>query len=95
MAEVAEVAPSKDEDTCSDLIFRRKRKADAVVPASSDSNGQAPSYRECSPSASSPRYVVVHEGRGRALQKKTSGTPRLTCPPSFRRCYNLPEPKKH
>ena len=31
VAEVDEVTPSEDEDTCSGLVFRRKRKADAAI----------------------------------------------------------------
>jgi len=44
VAEVVEVASSEDEDTCSGLVFRRKRKADATIPAPSGSDGQTPSY---------------------------------------------------
>jgi len=46
---VAEVAASEDEDTCSGLVFKRKRKADAAVPAPSSSDGHTPSYREHPP----------------------------------------------
>jgi len=60
---VVEVAPSEDKDTCSGLIFRRKRKADVAIPVPSNLDGQAPSYRECPPSASSPRDIMVQEGR--------------------------------
>jgi len=49
VAKAAEVAPSEDDDTCSGLVFKRKRKVDATVPAQSGSDGQAPSYRECPP----------------------------------------------
>jgi len=64
VAEVAEVVPSEDEDTCSGLVYKRKRKVDVVVPALSGLDGQTPSYREHPPSASSPCDIVVQEGRG-------------------------------
>ena len=59
VAVVAETAISDDEDTCSGLVFRRKRKADDAIPMISGSDGQAPSYKECPPSASSPHNIVV------------------------------------
>jgi len=62
VAEVVEVAPSEDDETCSGLVFKKKRKADAAIPVPSDSDGRALSYRECPPNAFSPRNVVVHEG---------------------------------
>jgi len=43
VAEVADVALSEDEHTCSGLVFRRKRKVDAAILVPSDSDGQAPS----------------------------------------------------
>jgi len=57
---MAEVAPFEDEETDLGLIFKRKRKADIAIPMPSDSDGQAPSYREYPPSASSPRDIEVH-----------------------------------
>jgi len=51
---VAEAATSEDEDTCSGLIFKRKRKVDDAVLANSASDDRAPSYREDPPNASSP-----------------------------------------
>jgi len=67
VAEVIEAAATEDEDTCSGLVFKRKRKFDVAVHAPSGSNGRAPSYREHPPSASFPRDLVVHEGRGRVF----------------------------
>jgi len=87
VAEVVEVAPSEDENTCSDLVFKRKRKVDDVVLVPSGSDGQAPSYRECPPSSSSPRDIVVHEGRGRVPRGVTMATPLLICQSSSsKRC---------
>ena len=63
VAEVAEVAPFEDDETCSGVVFKTKRKADAANLVPSDSDGHAPSYREYPPSASCPCDVVVHEGR--------------------------------
>jgi len=59
---VVEVIASEDEDTCSGLIFKRKRKVDVAVPANSASDDYAPSFRKHPPSASSPRDLVVREG---------------------------------
>jgi len=36
---VAEAVLSKDEETCSGLVFKRKRKANAAIPVPSDSDG--------------------------------------------------------
>jgi len=83
VAEVTKVAASEDEDTCLGLVFKRKRKADVVVPAPSGSDARAPSYKEHPPSASSPCDIVVHEGRGRMLQGATVMSPLLICLPSF------------
>ena len=66
---VAEVVPSKDEETCSGLVFKRKRKADTAIPMPLDLDGRAPSYRECPPSASSPCDIVMQEGRGESASE--------------------------
>jgi len=87
VAEAAEVVPSEDEDTCPGLVFRRKRKADAIVPAQSGFDGQSPSYRECPHSASSPRNIIMQEGGGESALGVTMVTPLLICqPPSSKRC---------
>jgi len=85
VAEVTEVAASKDEDTCSGLIFKRKRKADVVVLAPLGSEGQATPYREHPPNASSPCDIVVQEGRGRVPREVTSGTPTPMYHPSSKK----------
>jgi len=41
---LAEAAPCEDEETCSGLVFKRKRKYDTAIPVPSDSDGRAPSY---------------------------------------------------
>jgi len=66
---VSEVAPSEDGETCSGLVFKRKRKADVAILVPSDSNGRAPSYMECPPCASSHRDIAVHEGRGESASE--------------------------
>jgi len=66
---VLEVAPSEDKETCSDLVFKRKRKVDAAIPMPSNSDSRAPSYKECPPSASSPCNIAVHEGRGESASE--------------------------
>ena len=38
---VAEFAASEDEDTCSGLVFKRKRKVDVAVPTNSGSDDRA------------------------------------------------------
>jgi len=83
VAEVTKVAASEDEETYSGLVFKRKRKADAAIPMPSDSDGQAPSYKECSPSTSFPCDIVVQEGRGKVLRRVASGIPLPICLPSF------------
>jgi len=55
---------SKDEDTCTGLIFKRQRVDDVVAPSHSASDGHAPSFRDNPPSASSPRELIMHEGGG-------------------------------
>jgi len=94
VVEVTEAAASEDEDTCSGLIFKRKRKADVVVPAPLGSDGRAPSYKERPPSASSPRDIVVYEGRGRVLQGAIVVSPLLICRPSFSGCWSPSRPKR-
>jgi len=79
---VAEAVASKDEDTYSGLIFKRKRKVDVAVPANSTSNYRAPSYREHPPSSSCPRDLVVQEGRGRVPLGAIVARLLLTYPPS-------------
>jgi len=64
---VVEVAASQDEDTCSSLVFKKKRGTDVAVPVLSASDGCAPSFREKPLSASSPRHLVIHEGGGGVL----------------------------
>jgi len=61
---VVEVAASKDEDTCSGLVFKKKRKVDVVIPVTLGSDDRAPSFREHPPSASCPCDLVLQEGRG-------------------------------
>jgi len=46
---VVEATASEDEDTCSSLVFKRKRVVDVAVPAQSASDGRASFFRENSP----------------------------------------------
>ena len=61
---VVEATASEDEDTCTGLVFKRKRGVDVTVSAHSVSDGCAPSFRENPPSASSPRDLVVTKTEG-------------------------------
>jgi len=61
---VVEAITSEDEDTCTCLVFKRKRVVDVAAPSHSASDGRAPSFKENPPSASSPRNLVVLEGGG-------------------------------
>jgi len=70
-----EATASKDEDTCSGLVFKRKRSADVTAPTDSASDDRTPSWRENPPSNSSLRDIVIHEGGGRAPLEVI--TPRL------------------
>jgi len=56
---VVEVAAYEEEHTCSGLIFKRKRKVDVVVLATSSSDDRVPSYKEHPPSASSPCDLII------------------------------------
>ena len=60
-----EATASEDEVICFGLVFKRKKVADVAILAESASDGRASSFRENPSSASSPRVMVVHEGRGR------------------------------
>jgi len=71
---VAEAAASEDEDTCSGLLFKRKRKVDVAVPAPSGSDDRASSFREQPPSVSSPRDLMAQEGGGESASKGNHGT---------------------
>jgi len=83
---MVEATASEDEDTCTGLVFKRKRGADVAVSMHSLPDGCAPSFRENPPSASSPRDLVVHEGRGRmSLGRFLECLPLLNYPPSSRR----------
>ncbi|XP_068503759.1 uncharacterized protein [Phaseolus vulgaris] len=55
---VVEATASEDEDTCSGLVFKRKRKVDVAVPVNSASDDRAPSFREHPTSASFPHDLM-------------------------------------
>ena len=80
---VVEATASEDEDTCSGLVFKRKRTIDVVTPANSASDERAPSFMENPPSASSPRDIVVHERGGESASGGDHGVPPATDQPVF------------
>ena len=80
---VVEATASEDENTCSGLIFKRKRGIDVVVPAHSASDDRAPSFKENPPSASSPHDMVVHEGGGESAPRGDSDAPPAAELPAF------------
>jgi len=82
---VVEAAASEDEDTCSDLAFKRKRKVDVAIPANLASDDRAPSYREHPPSVSSPRDLVVQEGRGKSASGADREAPLADLPAFLQR----------
>ena len=85
---MVEATASEDKETCSGLVFKRKRGVDVVVLAHSTSDGGAPSFRENPPSASSPRDLVVHEGGGRVpLEAILARLLLLSFPPFSRRFF--------
>jgi len=86
---VVEATASEDEDTCSGLIFKRKRKVDVAIPVNSASDDRAPSFKEHPPSAFSPRDLVVQEGGGRVPLGTIVGRPLLICLPSSNRPCSL------
>jgi len=91
VVEITEAAAFEDEDICSGLVFKRKRKADVAVPAPSGLDGRAPSYREHPPSASSLRAEPY---RGRMLQGATVLSLLLICLPSFNRHCSPSRPRR-
>lgn len=80
---VVEATASEDEDTCSSLVFKRKRVADVAVPAQSASDGCASSFKENPPSASSPCDIVVHEGGGETAPGGDHSAPPAVELPAF------------
>jgi len=83
---VVEAAASEDEDTCTGLVFKRKRGVEVAVSTHSVSDGCVPSFRENPSSASSFRDLVVHEGGGRmSLGAILECLPLLNCPLSSKR----------
>ena len=55
------VIETDDEETCTDLVFKRSRVGGAVAPSNSASGGP-PTFMDHPPSASSPLPLVVHKG---------------------------------
>jgi len=90
---VAEVAPSEDEETCTSLVFKRKRKADAATLVPSNSDDRAPSYRECPPAPTLLTTSWCKRAEVKVLQRETSETLLMTYLPSYNRCCALPELK--
>ena len=87
-----EATASGDEDTCSGLVFKRKKGADVAVPVHSASDGCASSFRENPPSASSPRDLVVHKGGGKVpLEVTLARLPLLSCLPFSKRFFKPSE----
>jgi len=78
--EVVEATASKDEETCSGFVFKRKRPAKV----------EAPSFRENPSSTSSPCDIMVLEGGGRApLEVIAAYLLLLTCLSSSNRPFNV------
>jgi len=80
---IVEATASEDEDTCSGLVFKRKKGADVAVPGHSASDDRAPSFRENLPSTYSPRDMVVHEGGGESATRGDSDAPPTGELPAF------------
>jgi len=79
---VAETAPFGDEETCSGLVFKRRRTDATATSAHSVSDDQAPSYRDFPPNPSPPRDIAVQEGRGENASKEGQWDP-YSDPTSF------------
>ena len=75
---VVAIAGSEDKDTCTGLVFKMPRVGDVKATTHSTSDGHAPSFHDNPPSASSPRDLVVHEGRGRVPLKAINRLPLLS-----------------
>ena len=80
---VVEATASEDEDTCSGLVFKRKRVVDVTAPTHLASDDRAPSFGENPPSVSSPRDIVVHEGGGKSASGGDHGAPPAVDFPAF------------
>jgi len=61
---VVEATTSEDKDTCTGLVFKRKRADDVMAPSHSALEGHAPSFRENPPNASSSHDLIVLEAGG-------------------------------
>jgi len=82
---VVEATTSEDKDTCSGFIFKRKQKAKVAVLVPSGSDDRAPTYKEHPPNASSPRDLVVQEGRGESALGGDRGAPPTGLPAFLQR----------
>ncbi|KAK7373540.1 hypothetical protein VNO80_06954 [Phaseolus coccineus] len=81
----APVEISEDEDTCSDLVFKRKR-VEVATEVSSATEGQPPSFREHPPSASSPpEPLLALESGGESAPSTSQVPPAPELPPLLRR----------
>ena len=58
-----------NEEICSELVFKRKQKADIAISVPSYSDGRAPSYRDYPPSTSSPHDIAMQEGGGESASE--------------------------
>jgi len=59
---------SDDEETCTNLVFKRQRVGESVAPSPSASGG-TPAFKDNPPSTSSPDQLVLREGGGESTPK--------------------------
>jgi len=80
---VVEATASENEDTCTCLVFKRKRVDDVVAPSLSTLDGHTLSFRENPLNASSPRELIVLEGGGKSALVGDHAMPFADDLPSF------------
>jgi len=74
---------TEDKDTSSGLVFKRQRVGDVEAPSHSTSDGHASFFRDNPPSASSPRDLIVHQGRGKSAPEGRQTPPATELPAIF------------
>jgi len=90
---VAEVASFKDEETCSGLVFKKKRKL--MLPSLSPLTRMVELPLTGTAHLTPPLLGKLWYRRAevRVPQRETSGTPPQTQPPSYKRCCSPPKSK--
>jgi len=94
VAEVAKVAPSEDDETCSGLVFKRKRKVDAAIQCPHIRMDELPPTGNVPLAPPLPAPSWCKRVEVKTLRRETNGILLLICLPSCKRCCDLPELRK-